>query len=304
MARLNSVGDKIWTYHYQDTLSLEGYSIIETDDRGFIIAGRAFVGTSVCCYGLLIKVDSSGLYQWGGYSSYSNQMNEIKKTITNKYIIAGNNYISPPILDVTKINPNNTLIWNQSYFSTNMNYFANSSIDLISDGGFVFGGTYIYTYNLNVVKLDSVGTFVWRKNFYCYGGVVRTSQDSSFYTCSNTTSSTTTGDIRLMKLNSNGDSLWTVNYGGINAERVSNMHITNDCGLVAIGTTQSYGAGRRDVYLIKTDCAGNVAVSNHNINETKPLILIYPNPFTSQATITFSEEQRKTIVVITYLLDK
>lgn len=105
-----------------------------------------------------------------------------------------------------------------------------------------------------------------------------------------------------MKLNSNGDSLWTVNYGGINAERVSNMHITNDCGLVAIGTTQSYGAGRRDVYLIKTDCAGNVAVSNHNINETKPLILIYPNPFTSQATITFSEEQRKTIVVITDLL--
>lgn len=64
-------------------------------------------------------------------------------------------------------------------------------------------------------------------------------------------------DVYLMKIDSNGDTLWTRTYGGANHDRGFVIRQTNDNGFVIVGMTYSFGSGQSDVYLIKTDSLGN-----------------------------------------------
>ncbi len=65
-------------------------------------------------------------------------------------------------------------------------------------------------------------------------------------------------DIYLIKLNADGDTLWTRTYGGANDEYGSSVTQTSDGGYIISGNTKSFGVAGKDAYLIKTDMNGNV----------------------------------------------
>jgi len=60
-----------------------------------------------------------------------------------------------------------------------------------------------------------------------------------------------------MKLNADGDKLWTKTYGGVADDWGGMVQKTIDNGFIITGYTESYGAGGWDVYLIKTDANGD-----------------------------------------------
>ncbi|MGQ9535001.1 MAG: T9SS type A sorting domain-containing protein, partial [bacterium] len=64
------------------------------------------------------------------------------------------------------------------------------------------------------------------------------------------------GDIYVMKLDSNGDSVWAMTYGDSLIETGYAITRTNDSNYVITGTTSSYGAGGTDIYAIKIDEMG------------------------------------------------
>ncbi len=70
-------------------------------------------------------------------------------------------------------------------------------------------------------------------------------------------------DLYLIKVNANGDTLWTKTYGGSAGEYGSFVTQTNDGGFIISGYTESFGAAGRDAYLVKTDAAGNAQWSKH-----------------------------------------
>ena len=53
------------------------------------------------------------------------------------------------------------------------------------------------------------------------------------------------------------DTLWTKTFGGLSDDTPACIQTTNDNGFIILSTTQSYGAGELDIYLIKTDSIGN-----------------------------------------------
>jgi hypothetical protein len=65
-------------------------------------------------------------------------------------------------------------------------------------------------------------------------------------------------DVYLVRVDPNGDTLWTRTYGGSSNERAFCVRQTSDGGFILIGWTESFGSGNKDLYLIKTDSIGNL----------------------------------------------
>ena len=64
-------------------------------------------------------------------------------------------------------------------------------------------------------------------------------------------------DIYLLKCDMVGDLQWYNTFGGTNNDCGQCVQQTNDGGYIIAGYTYSYGAGGKDIYLIKTDSLGN-----------------------------------------------
>ena len=64
-------------------------------------------------------------------------------------------------------------------------------------------------------------------------------------------------DIYLVRTDARGDTLWTRTCGGHKGEEAGSVRRTSDGGYLIVGTTDSYGAGGNDVYLIRTDARGD-----------------------------------------------
>ena len=114
-----------------------------------------------------------------------------------------------------------------------------------------------------LLKTTTDGNVIWSKT---YGGgnddypslVIRTADLG--YAILGITYSFGSGnkDIYLLKLDGNGNVIWSKCYGGPNEERGLIIHQTFDNGYIIAGSTESYGFGSKDAYVLKVDESGNV----------------------------------------------
>jgi hypothetical protein len=137
-----------------------------------------------------------------------------------------------------------------------------------SDGGFLITGN-TYSYGVNgssaayFVKTDANGIMQWNKT---YGGTgneracgVRKTSDGGYIIMAMTSAYGAGGyDGWLLKIDANGNLQWNKTYGGTGAEVLYDMVQTADGGYTLCGGTYSFGAGSEDVWVVKTDVAGNV----------------------------------------------
>ena len=65
-------------------------------------------------------------------------------------------------------------------------------------------------------------------------------------------------DVYLMKIDANGNTLWTKTHREKDSDAGYDVQETSDGGYVIVGRTKSYGAGSTDVYLIKTNRIGDM----------------------------------------------
>jgi len=67
-----------------------------------------------------------------------------------------------------------------------------------------------------------------------------------------------TRDVYLFKTDGNGDMIWERTFGGSDIDVGYSVCVTSDNGIVICGSTESFGSGIDDVYVIKTDIEGNM----------------------------------------------
>ena len=92
--------------------------------------------------------------------------------------------------------------------------------------------------------------------------VIQTTDSNFLMMCSSVNFGSGLEDVYLIKTNQSGDTLWTRTYGGsTNDEEGYIVQQTLDGGFILSGTTESFGAGGSDIFLIKTDALGGVTWS-------------------------------------------
>lgn len=247
----------------------EGYSIIQTYDKGYIIAGS----TSSYGYGMtdayLLKIDSVGDEQWYKFFGGMNidKAYSVKETPDSGLVMAGyTNSMGLGGYDVYVIRTDRfgDTLWTRTYGGADWDFAY--SIDLTGDGGYIVaGGTYSSgTGNGDVylLKIDSAGDTVWTKT---HGGpnddearsVVATSDGGYVLTGSTKSFGDINGDIYIIKTTSIGDTMWTKKYGGTSEEVAGEIKQASNGEYIVVGGTQSYGVGGLDCYIMRTDLNGD-----------------------------------------------
>ena len=90
------------------------------------------------------------------------------------------------------------------------------------------------------------------------GDCVQQTQDGGYVIAAQTNSfGTGAYDVYLIKTDPLGDTMWTRTYGGSGYDYGECIQQTQDGGYIISGWTDSFGAGRSDVYLVKTDSMGD-----------------------------------------------
>lgn len=194
-------------------------------------------------------------------SIYSDMGRSVQLTDDGGYIITGN-YAGD--IYVLKTDESGNEIWSNIYGNNYSGY--GTFIQQTTDYGYIVVGFTGYVggwdYAIYLLKIDKNGNELWTQTFggssLDYGFSVRQTTDNGYIIASTTYSyGSGSGDIYLIKTDSQGQMLWSKTYGGEESENCNSLIITSDGGYMIVGSTSSFATEGRDVYMIKTDDAGD-----------------------------------------------
>jgi hypothetical protein len=242
-----------------------GQDVIITSDSCYLFTGRVLPFSAAGYELMILKTTFTGTILWK--KLYGCGLNEIgkkiKETFDGGYIIAGISGVTAGDWHsyFIRTDSNGDTLWTKTFWE---NYADERINDVYQtpDSGFLFVGNLFSQSShtgLYLIKTDSSGNFLWAKSYGgTRNGVSIIPVDSSFIIGGASMISSTNLDILLMKINSNGDTLWTSSFGGSANEELTQVSPTKDKGYILTGRTSSSGFGLYDIFLVKTDSAGNV----------------------------------------------
>lgn len=238
---------------------------------GFVVGGESEPTPSLT----LIKIDSESNVEWRrDYGSIANEFEDLKLTPDGGYIMVGTvwldtNYDSRSI-QLVKLSPAGDLLWSQEYEPCG-GYESGYSVKVTSDSGYILLGESLS--ELVIVKTDPVGEVIWSR---CYGDwnsdhspygsdiiqtsdggymIVGTAPYLDFYDREEKSNL----DVRVMKIDSTGDSLWSWVFGDSRyREKGGIIWETLDGGYLIKGVKNTKGSNKGYIqWWVKTDSLGH-----------------------------------------------
>lgn len=194
-----------------------GEGVVVTSDSGYVVGGITNQGGTQGNNVLIYKTDSLGVLQW--FKNVGGAGIEGAKSIANGL--------------------NNEFI------------LAGFKNDLDSMG-----------YDVFVVKTDQNGDTLWTRKFGGNDWDMAYSIDKlsdSTYIVAGETYSFGAGnrDMYVLRVDQNGDTIWTRTFGGTEDDYAKYVYTDRHNNIVVIGSTESYGAGGSDLYVVYMDINGD-----------------------------------------------
>ncbi len=269
LSKSDVLGNRVWMRTFDLRDWAEGYAVQQTQDEGYIIAGDA-VGEDHYDDVWLIKTDANGASVWtktfGGSSEDVGRA--VQQTNDGGYVVAGSTMsFGAGGRDVWLIrtDASGDTLWTRTYGGTRDDWAQ--SVQQTQDGGCIIAGS-TFSHRSDgcdfwLVRTDSAGVMVWDKTYggsgLNYGCSVQQTLDGGYIVTGRTEfRGAGSVDVWLIKTDDGGNTVWTRALGGPHGDMGWSVQQTRDGGYVIAGSTESYGAGGADVWLVKTDAEGRV----------------------------------------------
>ncbi len=266
----NEDGEEIWSQTYGGEEEDICYSMVQTSDGGYALAGitQSFGEGRSDLW--LVKVDEDGEVQWT--LSYGGEDNDecrsVIQTEDGGFALGG---WSQSFGDATntwlvRTDEEGELDWSNTYPSGHP-VNACYSVVQANDGGFALAGFTTWDppdgVDFWLVRTDDEGAEDWIQT---YGGrlgdccMTVTQTDDEGFVLAGYTESFGEGDqdFWLVKTDENGEESWSESYGGEEDETCWTVIQTEEGGYILAGETESFGEGNRDFWMVKTDNRGEL----------------------------------------------
>lgn len=325
VVKTDQLGNIQWENCYGGTSPDQAYSVKETNDNGFIIAGRTqsndhhVSGNHGEDDSWVLKVDSLGNIEWqkclGG--SAEDWANDVCITTNGYYVLS---YSESNDGDVTgnhgdhdywivKLDLSGNIVWQRSLGGSDLD--QGNSIQATSDGGCIATGrTFSNDGDISsntgeedywVVKLDSSGNLEWEK---CYGFDFGNYNDDGQSICQTIdggflVSGYSFGmntcfldwDFWIIKITAEGEQEWAKCIGGNNKDYAYSV-IQDSYGNIYIGGNTrsndgdvSENHGWVDSWLVKLGDFANI-----EMKDIFPTSSVFPNPSYTNVTIIMNND--------------
>ena len=305
LVRTDENGDTLWTRHYGGNETDWGYSVQQTSDDGFIVAGytNSFGAGSVDVY--IVRTNALGDTLWTrtyGEALYDEAFC-IQQTSDGGFVIAGmqesvNGGYSQDDAYLIKINSMGDVLWTQTYgggSSNELAYFVQET----TDGGYILAGGSSEEENgldFYLVKTDSYGDTLWTRT---WGGPendlaysVKQTNDGGFILTGDTDSfgPSEISSIYIVRTDQDGNTIWTQTYGRGVMDKAFSLDVCSD-GTYVIAGYSADPTFNIDGWLLNV-YDYTVGIENNNLfsSDTHSLSQNYPNPFNTSTTISCSVE--------------
>ncbi|MGD6932655.1 MAG: right-handed parallel beta-helix repeat-containing protein [Candidatus Bathyarchaeia archaeon] len=260
LAKISSNGIMQWNHTYGSDAYDYAYSLTESQDGGYVIAG----GTPEGAGGIdvwILKTDANGNQVWNKTYGYNKNDGAygILPLQGGGYMVAGytTNADFSSDMWLIKIDDSGNQVWNKTYGVALSDEVCYGIVDA-SGGGYVLAGyTYLWSgetgQDVWLVKVDADGKQLWNQT---YGGLTYEEATSIVATEDNGYAVAGFGGswgeryALLMKVDANGVQDWNQTYGGIADTQVFSLINAQDSGYVLAGFTQI--ASDKQALLIKT----------------------------------------------------
>ncbi|MBP6333916.1 MAG: T9SS type A sorting domain-containing protein [Bacteroidia bacterium] len=271
--RTDAEGSQIWSARLAGPKDDIITDIVQTNDGGFLLVGNTFSSPTDTAFSdiIAIKIDDGGFVYWSktfGGTDYE-EAQSVVNTNDGGYVILGST-MSYGSVDQSafamKIDDSGNQVWTNTSSTFSSNYFYGA--DQTNDGKYIAaGGTYnavgATDFDHYITKLDTNGSILWSKShgttqadfLYDISSTANGSYLAAGISYGNTVGS---ADMNVLKLDANGDVIWSFNYGTVEYDNASSvLELANGdilvCGYTNIGTSMNVV---NQMALMKLDSAG------------------------------------------------
>ena len=221
--------NQLWSKQYGDVNIDQLVSVVQTKDGGYVAAGSYEDLSTDITYGWVMKIDKDGNEIWSNHynlTSHFSMLYRVEETSDGGFIVAGVSYFDTASTEygwLLRLDANGNEIWSNQYgIATSIEVLV--SVKQTSDGGFIAAGYTDGTLPGNI----------------SYG----------------------LDDGWVLRVDANGNEIWSNQYGSAGSDRIEGIIITDDNHFVAVGATTGSVTdgtliGIEDGWMLKVDSSGN-----------------------------------------------
>jgi len=262
LIKVDALGNEQWEHNYGVTDEDRCNSVWQTTDGGYVMTGFIRTGTGGNTDVWLLKTNAAGSQHWNSTFGGGNEErgNCVQQTADHGYIIVGYTLsygAGDADVWLIKTGGMGNLQWSRTFGGSGVD--RGNSVQQTTDRGYIITGS-VGPGNVWLIKTDSTGNMQWNRTFggagSDQGNSVQQTTDGG-YIIAGTTHGAGNNDFWLIKTDASGNQQWNRTFGGTANDLGNSVQQTSDGGYIICGSTFSYGEGIYDVWVIKTDAAGN-----------------------------------------------